>query len=97
MDLKYIRAIIVLVAALITSIYDIYAHIPVNDSLIRLFIVLLIFYMVGTIVIKIIRKVNIKADEMAAEAEAKRLEEERIAKEAEEIDDIDENGYENNN
>ncbi len=90
MNLKYLRAFIVLVAALITIVYSMYSRINITDMLIRLLIVLIIFYVLGSGVIYVIRNIDDKANRMAIESEKQRIEEERIATNAAKIVNKDE-------
>ncbi len=90
MNLKYIRAFITLVAALITIVYGIYASMNITDMLVRLLIVLIVFYIIGSGVIYVIRAIDNKANQMAIDAEKQRIEEERNARKEAEIADEDE-------
>ncbi len=53
---RYIAPAIMLIAGAITSILNIIDKIPVLDGLIRLLVVLIVFYILGKIVTVIIRK-----------------------------------------
>lgn len=53
---RYIAPAIMLIAGAITSILNIVDDIPVLDGLIRLFVVLIIFYILGRIMTVIVRK-----------------------------------------
>ncbi|MFV0342287.1 MAG: hypothetical protein ACK5JH_05250 [Anaerocolumna sp.] len=53
---RYIAPAVMLIAGAITSILNIIDEIPVLDGLIRLLVVLIIFYILGKIVTVIIRK-----------------------------------------
>lgn len=53
---KYIPAFIMLIAGLITSIINIVNKVNMLDSLIRLFLVLIIFYIVGLFTKAVIHK-----------------------------------------
>ncbi len=59
--LKYLRSIIVLIPAFIVSVYDIYAKIAFMDSMLRLFITIIFFYIVGSIAQSIVRRLMIQA------------------------------------
>ncbi len=73
MELKYLRAFIVLVAGLITSIYSILNGISVTESLIRLLIVLVVFYIIGSIVIYALRSITNKAKKNFVDKEKERI------------------------
>lgn len=74
MKLNYLRAFIVLVAGLIISVCNIKNGINSTTALVRLFWVLIIFYILGTIVIAIIKKVQ----EMPDASRQENLEEENL-------------------
>ncbi len=59
--LKYLRPIIVLVPAFTVCVYDIYAKISFMDSMLRLFITIIFFYVVGSIAQSIVRRLMIQA------------------------------------
>lgn len=56
MKLQYVRAFIVLVAGLVTIIINMKTQKDVTTSLLILLIVLLVFYLIGTLVIEIFQK-----------------------------------------
>lgn len=56
MKLRYVRSFIVLVAGLITLIINMKTHKDVTLSLLILLIVLLVFYIIGTLAVEIIEK-----------------------------------------
>lgn len=56
MKLQYLRAFIVLLAGLITLIINMKTGVPVTLSLLKVLIVILIFYIVGTLVVEILQK-----------------------------------------
>lgn len=56
MKLQYVRAFIVLLAGLITLIINMKIGIPVTMSLFRVLVVLIIFYIIGTLVVEILQK-----------------------------------------
>lgn len=63
MKLQYVRAFIVLLAGLITLIINMKTGIPVTMSLFRVLVVLIIFYIIGTLVVEILQKGLDVADE----------------------------------
>lgn len=63
MKLQYVRAFIVLLAGLITLIINMKMGIPVTASLFRVLVVLIIFYVIGTLVVEILQKGLESADE----------------------------------
>lgn len=56
MKLQYLRAFIVLLAGLITLIINMKTGKPVTLSLFIVLIVLLIFYVIGTLIVEILQK-----------------------------------------
>lgn len=56
MKLQYLRAFIVLLAGLITLIINMKTGKPVTMSLLIVLIVILIFYVIGTLVVEILQK-----------------------------------------
>ncbi len=63
MKLQYVRAFIVLLAGLITLIINMRTGISVTASLFRVLVVLIIFYVIGTLVVEILQKGLEAADE----------------------------------
>ena len=59
--LKYLRPVIVLIPAFVVCVYDIYAKIAFMDSMLRLFITIIFFYIVGTVAQNIVRRLMIQA------------------------------------
>ena len=58
MKLQYLRAFIVLLAGLVALISNIKAHTDVTKSLLIVLIVIIVFYIIGTLIIEIFQKTN---------------------------------------
>ncbi len=69
MKLQYLRAFIVLVAALITLIVNMKTGRAVVHSLFFELIVILVFYVIGTLVVEIIQKELTEADDEISASE----------------------------
>lgn len=58
MKLQYLRAFIVLLAGLVALISNIKAHTDVTISLLIVLIVIIVFYIIGTLIIEIFQKTS---------------------------------------
>ena len=85
--LRYLRPFIVLLPAFIVCVFNIYAGISFNASMVRLLVTVLFFYIVGTIAQSIVRKMMIDASIELAEKEERERKERMMAEEDEDEDE----------